>query len=48
MTELQWTCDATPGLYLAGNYLESPSMGACVERSFRVVDEVENYLNGVA
>jgi protoporphyrinogen/coproporphyrinogen III oxidase len=48
MTELQWTCDATPGLYLAGNYLEGPSMGACVERSFRLVDEVENYLNGVA
>ena len=48
MTELQWTCDATPGLYLAGNYLEGPSMGACVERSFRIVDEVENYLNGVA
>ena len=48
MTELQWTCDATPGLYLAGNYLEGPSMGACVERSFRVVNEVENYLNRVA
>jgi oxygen-dependent protoporphyrinogen oxidase len=48
MTELKWTCDATPGLYLAGNYLEGPSMGACVERSFRVVDEVENYLDGVA
>jgi protoporphyrinogen/coproporphyrinogen III oxidase len=48
MTELKWTCDATPGIYLAGNYLEGPSMGACVERSFRVVDEVERYLNGVA
>jgi oxygen-dependent protoporphyrinogen oxidase len=41
MTELKWTCDATPGLYLAGNYLEGPSMGACVERAFRVVDELE-------
>ena len=48
MTELKWTCDATPGLYLAGNYLEGPSMGACVERSFKVVDEVENYLNSVS
>jgi protoporphyrinogen/coproporphyrinogen III oxidase len=48
MTELKWTCDATPGLYLAGNYLEGPSMGACVERAFRVVDEVENHLSGVA
>jgi protoporphyrinogen/coproporphyrinogen III oxidase len=46
LAELRWTCDATPGLYLAGNYLEGPSMGACVERSFRVIDEVENYLNG--
>jgi oxygen-dependent protoporphyrinogen oxidase len=45
MTELQWTCDATPGLYLAGNYLEGPSMGACVERAFRIVHDVENYLN---
>ncbi|HEY4837330.1 MAG TPA: protoporphyrinogen oxidase, partial [Candidatus Acidoferrales bacterium] len=48
LTELQWACDATPGLFLAGNYLEGPSMGACVERSFRVVGEVENYLNRVA
>jgi oxygen-dependent protoporphyrinogen oxidase len=48
LAELRWTCDATPGLYLAGNYLEGPSMGACVERSFRVVDEVESYLSGVA
>jgi protoporphyrinogen/coproporphyrinogen III oxidase len=48
LAELRWTCDATPGLYLAGNYLEGPSMGACVERAFRVVDEVENYLNGGA
>jgi oxygen-dependent protoporphyrinogen oxidase len=48
LAELRWTCDATPGLYLAGNYLEGPSMGACVERSFKVVDEVENYLNAGA
>jgi oxygen-dependent protoporphyrinogen oxidase len=46
VAELKRTCDAVPGLYLAGNYLEGPSMGACVERAFRVVDEVENYLNG--
>jgi oxygen-dependent protoporphyrinogen oxidase len=46
LAELRWTCDATPGLYLAGNYLEGPSMGACVDRAFRVVDEAENYLNG--
>ena len=46
LAELKWTCSATPGLFLAGNYLEGPAMGACVERSFRVADEVENYLDG--
>jgi len=45
LAELKLACDATPGLYLAGNYLEGPAMGACVQRSFRVVDEVEKYLN---
>jgi len=48
MTELHWTCGATPGLYLAGNYLEGPSMGACVERAFRVADEAQAYLSGRA
>jgi oxygen-dependent protoporphyrinogen oxidase len=46
LAELKWTCDATPGLYLAGNYLDGPAMGACVERAFRVAEEVEKYLNG--
>ena len=45
LAELKWTCGATPGLFLAGNYLEGPAMGACVERAFRVVDEVEQYLS---
>lgn len=45
LAELNSTCDATPGLYLAGNYLEGPSMGACVECAFRVVDEVKKYLS---
>jgi oxygen-dependent protoporphyrinogen oxidase len=45
LAELKWTCDATPGLYLAGNYLEGPAMGACVERAFRVAEEVEQYLS---
>ncbi len=48
LTELKWICDAMPGLYLAGNYLEGPSMGSCVMRSFRVADEVEAYLSGGA
>jgi protoporphyrinogen/coproporphyrinogen III oxidase len=46
MTELYWTCGATPGLYLAGNYLAGPSMGACVERAVHVADETEAYLSG--
>jgi oxygen-dependent protoporphyrinogen oxidase len=46
LAELKWTCGATPGLFLAGNYLEGPAMGACMERSFRVTDKVEKYLNG--
>ncbi len=37
-------CDETPGLYLAGNYLEGPSTGACVARSFRIASEIENLL----
>jgi oxygen-dependent protoporphyrinogen oxidase len=48
LAELNWTCDATPGLYLAGNYMQGPSMGACVERAFRVADEAEKYLSGGA
>jgi oxygen-dependent protoporphyrinogen oxidase len=46
LAELQTACEGTPGLYLAGNYLEGPAMGACVERAFRVADEVEKYLDG--
>lgn len=46
LAELKRTCDAIPGLFLAGNYLEGPAMGACVERAFRVADEVDKYLNG--
>jgi oxygen-dependent protoporphyrinogen oxidase len=45
LAELNEACDATPGLFLAGNYLEGPAMGACVERAFRVADEVEKYLS---
>jgi len=46
LAELKSACEATPGFYLAGNYLEGPAMGACVERAFRVADEVEKYLSG--
>jgi oxygen-dependent protoporphyrinogen oxidase len=46
MTELEWACNATPGVFLVGNYLEGPSLGACVARSFRVADEVKEYVGG--
>jgi oxygen-dependent protoporphyrinogen oxidase len=36
---LEETCHEFPGLFLAGNYLEGPSTGACVTRSFRLADE---------
>jgi oxygen-dependent protoporphyrinogen oxidase len=34
------------GLYFAGNYLEGPSIGKCVERAFQVADNVRGYLQG--
>jgi oxygen-dependent protoporphyrinogen oxidase len=36
---LEETCHEFPGIFLAGNYLEGPSTGACVTRSFRLADE---------
>ncbi len=35
---------ATPGLFLAGNYLSGPSIGACVEQAYRTADAVRTYL----
>jgi protoporphyrinogen oxidase len=37
------------GLYFAGNYLEGPAVGKCVERAFQVAQHVKAYLqSGVA
>lgn len=33
-----------PGLFLVGNYLEGPSIGACVEKAFRTAEAVQAYL----
>jgi oxygen-dependent protoporphyrinogen oxidase len=41
---LENLCGETPGLYLAGNYLEGPSTGACVTRSFRIAEQVRSAL----
>jgi protoporphyrinogen/coproporphyrinogen III oxidase len=35
---------ASPGLYFAGNYLEGPSIGKCIERGTQVGDAVRDYL----
>jgi oxygen-dependent protoporphyrinogen oxidase len=35
---LEETCREFPGIFLAGNYLEGPSTGACVARAFRLAD----------
>ena len=35
---------ATPGLYFAGNYLEGPSIGKCVEEGFQTADAIRNHL----
>jgi protoporphyrinogen/coproporphyrinogen III oxidase len=32
------------GLYFVGNYLEGPSIGRCVERSFQAAENVKSYL----
>ncbi len=35
---------ALPGLYFAGNYLEGPSIGKCVEQGFHTADAVHAHL----
>jgi oxygen-dependent protoporphyrinogen oxidase len=35
----------TPGLFLAGNYLEGPAVGKCVENGYKTADAVEASLN---
>lgn len=35
---------ATPGLYFAGNYLEGPSIGKCVEDGFATASAIRKYL----
>jgi protoporphyrinogen/coproporphyrinogen III oxidase len=33
-----------PGLFFAGNYLEGPAIGKCVENGFQTAEAVQNYL----
>ncbi|HEV7967301.1 MAG TPA: protoporphyrinogen oxidase [Candidatus Acidoferrales bacterium] len=38
---------ATPGLFLAGNYLSGPAIGACVEQAGRTAEAVRVYLASI-
>jgi len=40
---LQKLCAASPGLFLAGNYLAGPSMGACIDRANKVARDAADY-----
>ena len=38
---------SVPGLFIAGNYLSGPSIGACVEQANRTADAVRTYLASI-
>jgi oxygen-dependent protoporphyrinogen oxidase len=44
LASLEKLRDATPGLWLAGNYLRGPSVGACVDESLAVAQDVLSHL----
>jgi oxygen-dependent protoporphyrinogen oxidase len=46
--ELRQLCAATPGIFLAGNYLAGPSLGACVEQADDVAEYVARFVGGGA
>jgi protoporphyrinogen/coproporphyrinogen III oxidase len=46
--ELRQLCAATPGIFLAGNYLAGPSLGACVEQANNVAEYVARFVGGDA
>jgi protoporphyrinogen/coproporphyrinogen III oxidase len=39
---------AIPGVFLAGNYLDGPSLGKCVENGFQVAEKVAAFLKGAS
>jgi oxygen-dependent protoporphyrinogen oxidase len=41
---LETLASEAPGLFLAGNYLSGPSIGACVEHAYRTADAVRAFL----
>jgi protoporphyrinogen/coproporphyrinogen III oxidase len=46
--ELRQLCAATPGVFLVGNYLAGPSLGACVEQANDVAEYVARFVGGGA
>jgi oxygen-dependent protoporphyrinogen oxidase len=44
---LEALATAMPGLFLAGNYLTGPSIGACVEQAFRTAEAVRVHLASI-
>jgi len=43
---IEQACRAIPGLFIAGNYLDGPSFGACIERAFAVAGRIEKAASG--
>lgn len=40
LSAVQKACAAVPGMFLAGNYFRGPAIGACVEQSIAVANEI--------
>ncbi len=47
LSELNALVSAIPGLFLAGNYLSGPSIGACVEQANQTAEAVRVYLASI-
>jgi oxygen-dependent protoporphyrinogen oxidase len=43
---LEELCAGIPGLFLAGNYLAGPSLGACVEQANKIAEDAARFCSG--
>jgi oxygen-dependent protoporphyrinogen oxidase len=39
-------CAETPGLFLTGNYLAGPSLGACLQQAEKIAEQVAEFFRG--
>jgi protoporphyrinogen/coproporphyrinogen III oxidase len=46
VSALRAECAATPGVFLCGNYLEGPSLGACAASAFRAANDAAAFCAG--